>query len=77
MNRILDILEDIRPDSNFRESSDFIADALLDSFDIMNLVENLEEEYDIKLDNMDILPENFSSLKALNLLVIKSGGKIV
>ena len=76
MEKIYNILESIRPESDFKTSENFIVDGLLDSFDIVSLVNELEEVYDILVDALDILPENFSSLEAIKALIAKSGGKV-
>ena len=76
MEKIYNILESIRPESDFKTSENFIVDGLLDSFDIVSLVNELEEAYDILVDALDILPENFSSLEAIKALIVKSGGKV-
>lgn len=76
MNKILEILDSIRPESDFTKSTNFIEDRLIDSFDIVSLVNELEEAYDILVDALDILPDNFSSLEAIKALIAKSGGKI-
>lgn len=76
MEKIYNILESIRPESDFKSSENFIEDGLLDSFDIVSLVNELEEAYDILVDALDILPDNFSSLEAIKALIAKSGGKI-
>lgn len=76
MNKILEILDSIRPESDFTKSTNFIEDRLIDSFDIVSLVNELEEAYDILVDALDILPENFSSLEAIKALIAKSGGKV-
>lgn len=76
MNKILEILDSIRPESDFTKSTNFIEDRLIDSFDIVSLVNEIEEEYDIMVDALDILPNNFSSLEAIEALITKSGGKI-
>jgi acyl carrier protein len=70
--RILEMLENIRPESNFRNSTDFIADTLLDSVDIMELVAMLENTFSVEISNMDIVPENFTSVYTLSVLVEKS-----
>ncbi len=72
--KILKILKDIRSDSDFENSEDFIADDMLDSFDVIELVSNLEDTFDCKIDGLDIMPENFSNLKAIAEMVVKSGG---
>lgn len=73
---ILKILAEIRPEFDFNDSDDFIADGLLDSFDIISLSSMIEEKYGIVIDGLDIVPENYSSLSAIAALVEKSGGTI-
>lgn len=74
MGRIREILVDIRPEYDFFEDIDFIEAGMLDSFDIITLVSDLEENFDIRIDGSDILPENFCSIKAIENLIEKSGG---
>ena len=69
MNKILTILNQIRPEHDFEESENFISDGLLDSFDIVTLVAELEENFGISIDGEDVTPENFSSLDALERLL--------
>ena len=69
--KILNILEDIRPEFNFRESEDFIEDGMLDSFDLVRLVAELDEEYNISIDGEDIIPKNFSSVENIVNLIQK------
>lgn len=76
MNEILAMLAELRPEFNFTESEDFIMDGLLDSFDIISLVSMLEEKYNVKIDGLDIVPENFASINAITTLVKKSGGNV-
>ena len=70
---ILQILSEIRPEFDFSESSDFISEGLLDSFDILQLVTALDELYNVSIDGMDILPENFKSTEAITTILIKNG----
>ncbi len=76
MNEILAMLAELRPEFDFTESEDFIMDGLLDSFDIISLVSMLEEKYNVKIDGLDIVPENFASINAITTLVKKSGGNV-
>lgn len=76
METIYNILNEIRPEFNFKESSDFIEDGFLDSFDVVTLVDELEQVYKISIDALDILPENFCSVEAIAAVIKKSGGKI-
>ena len=74
-DEILDMLSELRPEFDFMTSNDFVFDGLLDSFDIISLVSMLEEKYECKVDGLDIVPENFSSVDVIVELVKKSGGK--
>jgi len=76
MEKIYKILEEIRPEFDYTGSNDFIVDGMLDSFDIISLVTMLEENYNVFIDALDILPENFCNVKAIADIVVKSGGKI-
>ncbi|WP_149701310.1 acyl carrier protein [Campylobacter concisus] len=75
-DKIREILVDIRPEYDFLEDKDFIEAGMLDSFDVLTLVTDLEEKFNIKIDGGDILPENFSSINAIKDLLIKSGAKV-
>lgn len=72
-DRILNILHGLRPEFDFSTSSDFIEDGMLDSFDIVSLVSEIEENFGILIDGEDIVPENFSSVDTIESLVNKSG----
>ena len=74
-NDILNMLNELRPEFDFNDSDDFVTDGLLDSFDIISLTNMLEERYDVKIDGIDIIPENYATLDDICALVKKSGGK--
>ena len=57
---IINILSGLRPEFDFSEDVDFMDEGMLDSFDIVNLVTALDNEYGISIDGMDILPGNIS-----------------
>jgi acyl carrier protein len=71
--KILDFLTEIRPEFDFSESSNFIEEGMLDSFDIVSLVASLDEEFGISIDGTEILPENFSNVDSIFQLLIKNG----
>ena len=68
MEKIIEILKGIRPDIDI-ESISLVDDGVLDSFDIVTLVSELIDAFDIELSVEDILPENFNSVKAICDLV--------
>jgi acyl carrier protein len=74
--KIYGILEDLRPECDFASSNDFINDGLLDSFDVVTLVSELEDAYNIIIDGLDIVPENFASTSAILTTVKKNGGTV-
>jgi acyl carrier protein len=76
MEKIYAILAELRPEIDFTASGDYIADGLLDSFDMVALVSALEEEFSIRIDALDIVPENFSSAQAIAGTVRKNGGAV-
>ncbi len=71
-DRIFEILSNVRPENDFRLSANFIEDGMLDSFDVVNLVTELEEAFSISIDGEDIVPENFSSVQSIRSLVERS-----
>ena len=65
-NKVINILNEIRPEFDFSESGiNFVEAGMLDSFDIVTLVTSLDEEFGISIDGIDILPENFSTLSGV------------
>lgn len=74
-DRILAILNGIRPEFDFTEDVDFIEAGMLDSFDVVTLVSDLDSTFNISIDGLDILPENFSSVEAIERLLIKNGAE--
>ena len=76
MDKIYDILAELRQEFDYHSSSDFIADGMLDSFDIITLVTELEEGFGILIDALDIVPENFCSAEAIAGVVSKNGGTL-
>lgn len=69
--KILEILQDIRPEVDFNDSEDFIEDGYLDSFDMVALVSNLDKTFCISILGEDIIPENFANLEAIENIVKK------
>ena len=70
--QLLQILTDLRPEFDFTENVNFIEEGMLDSFDMVALVADLENAFGVKIDGVDIVPENFCSLEALEKLINNS-----
>ena len=72
--KIVEILTDLRPEFDFtQEGVNFIEEGMLDSFDVVSLVDALDTEFNIVIDGMDIVPENFSSIDSIIELLKKNG----
>ena len=55
-------MSDIRPDIDFEDEENLVSDGLLESFDLVQLVATLEEEFDVEIGGRNITKENFDSL---------------
>ncbi len=69
MEEILEILEGLHPEVDFETCRTLIDDKIIDSFDIVTLISDLSEEFDITIPVEEIIPENFNSAKAINALI--------
>lgn len=71
MEEFYKILTDIRPDINFEEETQLVDDGLLDSFDIVSMVSELNDYFDIAIRVSELNPENFNSADAIYKMCIK------
>lgn len=67
--KILSILSDMRPDIEFETEEGLISDGLLESFDLIQLIATLENEFGVEIGNMNITKENFDSLDRIVSLI--------
>ena len=73
--KVLEILANIRPEFDFTADVDFIEEGMLDSFDVVTLVSDLDSTFGISIDGVDIVPENFSSVDSIINLLKKNGAQ--
>ena len=71
MKTIEEVLKGIRPEFDFTASQDFLGDGMLDSFDLMTLVSDLDKTYGICISGVDIVPENFRNVRSIEKLLQK------
>lgn len=69
MEELLEILEELRPDVDFENETALIDNSILDSFDIVSLVTELNDAFDIEIKPNNLVPENFNSAKAMLALI--------
>lgn len=65
MERIIELLQEIKEDIDYENETSLIDDELLDSFDILQLISALDDEFDISIPASMIIPQNFNSVEAL------------
>ena len=71
MEKIIEILKEIKPEIDFEKEEDLIGKGILTSFDIIKLVVNLNNEFDVEITPIHIIPENFYSAKTIKALIEK------
>ena len=69
MKNLLSILEDLHPDVDFETCDTLIDDGIIDSFDIVSIISEVNDAYDVVIPPEEILPENFNSAQALFELI--------
>ena len=69
MEELMQILEELRPDVDFENEEALIDDGILDSFDIVALVGELNDAFDIEIKPNNLIPVNFNSAKAMMALI--------
>jgi D-alanine--poly(phosphoribitol) ligase subunit 2 len=71
MDKLLEILKDTKPDVDFSSEKKLIDNNILDSFDIVQLVMKLNEEFSIEIGAENIIPQNFNSAESLWRMIQK------
>ncbi len=69
--RLLEILEEIQPELDYETCTDLIDGHYFDSLSIISLVAELEEEYDITIPTVEIIPHNFNSAGNLWQMIVR------
>ncbi len=69
MEELINQLQQIKSDVDFAHETHLVDDRLLDSFDVIQIISMLDEEYDISVPAAQIVPENFNSAEAIYALI--------
>ncbi|MEG1963659.1 MAG: phosphopantetheine-binding protein [Clostridia bacterium] len=69
MDKIIKILSEIDPSIDFANETHLISDKLITSLEIMQLVAELSDAFDVEITPLDILPENFESVSAIKKMI--------
>lgn len=71
MEQLLEILEELHPEVDFESCETLIDDKILDSFDIISIISEVNDVFDVTISAEYIVPQNFNSAKALYALIEK------
>jgi len=67
--KVMEILQDVRADVDFEKETKLIDDKILESFDIISLVGELSDEFDIEIGPKEMTAENFNSVDSITAMV--------
>ena len=71
MEKLLEILKGIRPDVDFENEEALIDDGILDSFDVVSIISELDDEFGVQVKINELDPENFNSVESIWEMVQK------
>lgn len=69
--QLLKLLREVRPDVDFENEKKLIDDSILDSFDIIQIVMDMNETFDVEIQVEDLEPVNFNDIDAMIELITK------
>ena len=74
MDTLLEILQEMHPEIDYLTHTTLIDDKVIDSFDVITLVAEINDRMDVSIPPEEIIPENFNSYATLKALVDKLEG---
>lgn len=75
MEKLLQILKTIRPDVDFKNEKALIDDGILDSFDVVSIISELDDEFNVQIKINELDPDNFNSIESIWNLIQKLQNK--
>ena len=69
INKLIEILEDLQPEVDYETQENLIDGRYLDSLTILSLVSEIEDEFDVEIPTVEIIPDNFNSAKKIWALI--------
>lgn len=63
--KVIEILEEVKKNVDFENETAIIDGGILESFDIIRLVNMLSDEFDVEFTAAELIPENFNSVDAI------------
>lgn len=69
MEELLEILQELKPGVEFEVQTRLFDDGILDSLDVVSLVSEIDDAFDVEISVVDLRPENFNSVEAMMALI--------
>lgn len=69
MEQLIKILSEIRPDIDFTDEEELVDNGILDSFDIVSIISEVDNEFGVAIRITELKPENFNSANAIYKLI--------
>lgn len=71
MERLIEILENLQPEVDYKTCENLVDGRYLDSLTILSLISEIEDEFDVEIPTIEIVPTNFNSAKKIWELINK------
>ena len=71
MEKLLEILKGVRPDVDFENETALVDDGILDSFDVVSIISELDDAFGVQIRIAELDPENFNSAKSILAMIEK------
>ena len=65
MEKLLEILQRVRPDVDFKNETLLIDDGILDSMDVVSIISEFDDEFGVQVRINELIPDNFNSVEAI------------
>lgn len=75
MEELLEILNELHDDIDYETETRLVDDKLFDSFDLITLVTEIGDTFDIEITAREFIPENFNSAQALWQMIQRLSGE--
>ena len=69
MEKLMEILQGVRPDVDFENETALIDDGILDSFDVVSIISEIDDAFGVQIRITELDPENFKSAEAIWKLI--------
>lgn len=74
MEKLLELLKGVRPDVDFENETELIDEGILDSFDVVSIISEIDDQFNVQIRINELDPENFNSAEAIWNLIQKLKG---